>query len=476
MPKKVLNFLKLNTDIILILMIAIFFRAKDIMAFEFWIDEAFTGILMRLPVKEFIQIVKYDAHPPLFNVFLRIWSTFFGTGEFFLRLPSLIFGILTILLSYILVKKALGKTSGLICALLISINPFLISYSTEARSYSFYGFITLLTFYLLINRKVLLFLISSIFLLFTHYMAPLYVIPMLIYFIYQNFDKKSPAKTLKNCVPIIFVLIVLVITVFMGLNASKDKINTEWVRKVSLNNIARSITSYTYGVKVKLPGTDEINNVNLRIDTKYLGYIIFLIYILGAALYLHRTKQNKDEIFKFILINVLVVGPQIALILVGNLTRYNVYVERYLFPSSIFFILGVIYILNRVTGFEISMIVLLLYFLTTLRIQRPYYHNGLKEVAQLYRDFSNEVVFTSPIDYVIARYYFGENFLNIKIQDPQNPSLTFYNWPRVRNNALPSNKVNAIYISPFENKMEGNFIKVSETGSFGVYRKKISSK
>jgi len=109
MPKKILTFIKLNTDILLILMIAIFFRAKDMLAFEFWVDEAFTGILMRLPVREFLQILSHDAHPPLFNVFLRIWSTFFGTGEFFLRLPSLIFGVLTIILSYILVKKALGK-------------------------------------------------------------------------------------------------------------------------------------------------------------------------------------------------------------------------------------------------------------------------------------------------------------------------------------------------------------------------------
>ena len=476
MPKKILTFIKLNTDILLILMIAIFFRAKDMLAFEFWVDEAFTGILMRLPVREFLQILSHDAHPPLFNVFLRIWSTFFGTGEFFLRLPSLIFGVLTIILSYILVKKALGKTFGLICALLMSINPFLIGYSTEARSYSFYGFLTLLTFSFLIFQKRLPFLISSVFLLFTHYIAPLYVIPMLVFFVHQNLNKKSLAMSLKKCSPVIFVLVILVITVFMGLNASGDKINTDWVRKVSLNNIPRSITSYSYGVKVKLPGADEINNVNLYINKNYIGYIILPIYIFSVILYLYKVKQDKNELLKFLLINVLFIGPQVVLILAGYFTRYNLYVERYLFPSSIFFILSVIYIFNKITSFEISIIIILFYFFTTLRIQRPYYHSGLKEIARQYRNFSNEMVFSSPVDYVIARYYFGENFLNIKIQDPQNPSFTFYNWPRVRNNTLPTNKIDAVYVSPFENTMKENFIKISEIGSFGIYRKKISSK
>ena len=470
------NFTKLNIDIILILTIAVFFRARDILTFEFWVDEAFTGILMRLPVREFLQIVRHDAHPPLFNVFLRIWSTFFGTGEFFLRLPSLIFGILTVLLSYILVKKSLGKTFGLICALLMAINPFLIGYSVEARSYSFYGFITLLTFYLLIQRKNVLFVISSALLLFTHYIALLYVIPMLVFFMYQNFNKKSLSNTFKKCAPAIFVFIVLIITTFMGLNASSDKINTDWVRKVSFNNIPRSITSYTYGVKVKLPGADEINNTNLGVNIKYIGYVIFLIYLSGIIMYLYRPKQNKNELLEFILINILFIFPQITLILVGHFTKYNLYVERYIFPSSIFFIFGAIYILNKITSFEISIILLLIYFFTTLKIQRPYYHNGIKEIAKQYRNFSNEIVFSSPVDYVVSRYYFGENFLNIKIQDPLNPSLTFYNWPRVRNNTLPTDNIGAVYISPFENIMKNDFIKVSEIGSFGIHRKKISTK
>ena len=77
-----------------------------------------------------------ESNPPAYYVLAWGWSRLFGTGEVGLRSLSAVFGALTIPVAYLVGKELLDRRAGLIVAAMVAVNPMLIWYSQEARSYA----------------------------------------------------------------------------------------------------------------------------------------------------------------------------------------------------------------------------------------------------------------------------------------------------------------------------------------------------
>ena len=76
-----------------------------------------------------------EITPPLY--FVLAWAASkLGSNPDLLRLPSLIAGTASIPLTYGLGARAVSRRAGLIAAAVVALSPFLIYYSTEARSYA----------------------------------------------------------------------------------------------------------------------------------------------------------------------------------------------------------------------------------------------------------------------------------------------------------------------------------------------------
>ena len=75
------------------------------------------------------------GNPPLYYSVLHGWLRF-GDSEAALRIPSMVFGVLTIPLVYALGRTIRDHRLGLVAALLFAISPFQVWYSQEARGYS----------------------------------------------------------------------------------------------------------------------------------------------------------------------------------------------------------------------------------------------------------------------------------------------------------------------------------------------------
>lgn len=118
-----------------------------------------------------------DFHPPGFFIILWLWTKLFGIGEIFVRIPSLVFGVVTIYFVYLLGKKIYSKQLGLLAALLLAINPLHIYYSQEARMYSLATFAAVLSFYLLFKLikeekvNIIVLVASNLLLLSSDYLA-----------------------------------------------------------------------------------------------------------------------------------------------------------------------------------------------------------------------------------------------------------------------------------------------------------------
>jgi uncharacterized membrane protein len=91
-----------------------------------------------------------DSWPPLYYILLHYNQALFGSSEFALRLISII-SIYYAFLFYIYLLKIIFPKRSIIGLHIAFFSPFALSYSVEARGYSLFLLLTVLSFYLLIN-------------------------------------------------------------------------------------------------------------------------------------------------------------------------------------------------------------------------------------------------------------------------------------------------------------------------------------
>lgn len=144
-----------------------------------WLDEAI-NILAAKNYSLLGMITQYaqaDFHPPGFFMIIWIWGKIFGYSEVVMRIPSVIFGVLTVYAVYLLGNKLYSKTLGLLSALLLAVNPLHVFYSQEARMYSLAALAVVLNFFLLVKLlrgekgNLLLLIISNLLILSSDYVA-----------------------------------------------------------------------------------------------------------------------------------------------------------------------------------------------------------------------------------------------------------------------------------------------------------------
>lgn len=181
-----------------------------------WLDEAIGALVVRdMPFHDiFSSFLPVDNHPPLYYLLLKLWTMIFGYSEISLRLPSVIFGIATIYLTYLIfVKITNNKKMGLATTLLLATSQFHIYYSQEARMYSMAAFFASTAFYfylrILEDHKLvvnwILFSTSITLLIFTDYM-PVFILPVFIlYALAKKKDKLWWRNLILSFMPIMIL-------------------------------------------------------------------------------------------------------------------------------------------------------------------------------------------------------------------------------------------------------------------------------
>jgi len=124
------------------------------------------------------QVKGSESNPPLYYVLAWGWAKSFGTGEVAMRSLSALFGVATIPIAYLIGAELSSRRAGLIAAALVAVNPMLIWYSQEARSYAvlvFFGAVSLFFFARALRtregRDLALWALASALALSSHYFA-----------------------------------------------------------------------------------------------------------------------------------------------------------------------------------------------------------------------------------------------------------------------------------------------------------------
>ena len=125
--------------------------AVDLGRQGYWWDEVFSVAFAQLAWNDFFGLLtSHEANMSLYFTLLKLWS-YAGSGEAFTRLLSLIFGVASVPMIFVLGKRLLGPNEGAVAAVLLSVNAFLVARSQEARGYSLLVLLAITSAYLFVR-------------------------------------------------------------------------------------------------------------------------------------------------------------------------------------------------------------------------------------------------------------------------------------------------------------------------------------
>jgi len=135
-------------DLLLLLaltLLALILRLSHLQDQSLWVDEANTYYQNYGPLGEMLARARLIAIDfPLDRFFLNAVSVF-PPNEFSQRLPAALFGVLAVPLTYAFARRLWGRHAGLLAAGLLAFSPYAIRYSQEARNYSSFTALHLLS-------------------------------------------------------------------------------------------------------------------------------------------------------------------------------------------------------------------------------------------------------------------------------------------------------------------------------------------
>ncbi|PIR13317.1 hypothetical protein COV49_02645 [Candidatus Falkowbacteria bacterium CG11_big_fil_rev_8_21_14_0_20_39_10] len=233
-----------------------------------WLDEATTAIAVQ--THSFWNIVTQfspsDFHPPLYYLFMKIWTGIFGYSEVALRVPSVLFslgaGWFVYKIGKIISGSRIGvrddKNVGFWSASFFLLNPLIIYYSQEARMYSMATFFIAASFYYFVkylrsNAKRLtsnFWIMNMFFILsfYTFYASSFYIAAVWIYLLMSKRYKLIMFSVVSFILPLLLISPLLYLQLLNSRVALEQV--TNWASilgNVSVKNLALIPIKFTSG-------------------------------------------------------------------------------------------------------------------------------------------------------------------------------------------------------------------------------------
>lgn len=126
-------------------------QVHAITAKSFWLDEGSSITMARLDWFNFLRILwRREMNMVLYYLLLRGWLHL-GDSVAWIRGLSVVFAVAAIPAIFLLGRKMLGTSFGLVSALLLSVNAFQVRYAQEARTYTLLVLLLIVSTYFLVS-------------------------------------------------------------------------------------------------------------------------------------------------------------------------------------------------------------------------------------------------------------------------------------------------------------------------------------
>lgn len=186
--------------------LGIFLRVDQLLIQTLIDDEwhAVHQILKNKPFDIFSSFGKSDYSIPL-TLLYWIESQYFALTEFIMRLPIVIFGLITLVLAPLFISKKYSKFEAVIFSLFLSMSPVLIIYSQKARPYTitlFLVYFSIWAFYKCIksDKKIVygfMYVITAALAVWLHLIVAFFVVSPFIVELVKTFNKSRKTRIQK---------------------------------------------------------------------------------------------------------------------------------------------------------------------------------------------------------------------------------------------------------------------------------------
>ncbi len=401
--KEVIQKNKVLDPIWAILFLASFLRVISINQ-SLWLDEATTALVSKMQFGEILtQFSTKDFHPPLYYFLMKLTGIILGYSEIALRTPSVVAGVLTVFVVYILGKKLFNKQIGMVAALLLATSPLHIYYSQEARMYSLAALIVSCIVYFwhlaMVEKSTkwwVLFSIAVSVVVAVDYLAGIIVLPLL-FLTLKN--KRSLKLFLLSLIPLA-TLLLLYLPILSSQISSAIGVNNDasgWWQILGVTNIKNIAL-----VPVKF----LIGRIGFSSQLLY-GLVVVSFGSLVAFL-IYRSKGTKNVNIPFYWL----VVPTVLLAFVGLFVPVFVYFRllfclpaMYLLCSVGLFKVKEDLFLPLVSVFLIGNLVCSYIYFTNPRFQREDWKALTSTISEESRDKSAVAVFVQNSQMEAYRYY-----------------------------------------------------------------------
>ncbi len=249
-----------------------------------WLDEAISAnVAKNYSFSEIAtKFSPSDFHPPLYYLMLKSWTGVFGYSEISLRMPSVIFSLITIYIVYLLAGSKAAWLTGL--------NPLLIYYSQEARMYSMVTMLLIAALYFFKQKKYLWFNVLA-FLSFATFYGSVFLLAALA--LYLLINKRFKELIISN-IGLAAAILALSPLLKLQLQTSKEMlaIVTNWnlvLGKANLKNLLIIPVKFTSG--------------RISFFPKWIYYLVS-----GTWTMVVLSRLFRKNFWNYLLISTLVIG------------------------------------------------------------------------------------------------------------------------------------------------------------------------
>lgn len=299
---------KIAVLVILAAVIRIYKLSKEV----FWLDEAnYVPAIFFNNIDLFFKKMIEWTHPPFFFMLYHIWGNLFGISKIALISFSILSGVISIVIMYILVDKLIkNRQVAFVSALLACFSLFHFHYSRDATEYMFFPmliFLSLLTFVTFVASKAqnrlrdsVFYLIATTIMFYTHNYAFMIILVENVAFF--MFAKKNRA-IIKWWV---IIQVMLLLCILPELNYTYQ--NAQWYGE-GLNNYlslgeygktfqseGEEILAYNYGeVQTALDYHLSEGPFSSFLSRAYflLISVLMVFGVISAFVRLKKTKKGK---------------------------------------------------------------------------------------------------------------------------------------------------------------------------------------
>lgn len=361
----------LNYSLLFTLSLAIILRFLPAYFRSIWDDEAFIYFASGKSIPEILNPMIDPTHPPFMLLLVHFLRLIIDRNAFLLRTPSLIAGILVVLLMYSFGKEYKSKRFALILSLIFSITPFFTTFSWQLRNYVF-AHLTVSAILLLLfsgsnnYKKYALYLVIIIAPWINYgliYLLLALIVWFLVRIIFQ-YKEIFPENTvfLSSAIGIELIFLYLMNGYISSNGAYFNKI--QWIPEFNTQTFMATIFNM-YGYFDFIGKYSDLFSYE-----KVLMFILITVSIYGAARELCSEKKNNRQFG--ILLLLMVIVPIITSVFISE-TFVNIFLWRNLFVTAAALSIGLALSIERVYAKNAKIGILFIFVLIAICILNQRY-------------------------------------------------------------------------------------------------------